>query len=164
MITAASAGATRRPLPRPIMEAGWPCAIFSSARTLRPSSITPLFLSATALPAAYALKTFFQFAFGRISAREWLILKTPHRFNWFNDFGNGCFPSGHMTVFAAFGTAILIYYPQYRKAVIILLTLLGAALITTDYHYLSDVIAGAYLGVLTTYILWQALQKRIAVS
>ncbi|MGA7721751.1 MAG: phosphatase PAP2 family protein [Ignavibacteriaceae bacterium] len=123
-----------------------------------------LFLSATALPAAYALKTFFQFAFGRISAREWLILKTPHRFNWFNDFGNGCFPSGHMTVFAAFGTAILIYYPQYRKAVIILLTLLGAALITTDYHYLSDVIAGAYLGVLTTYILWQALQKRIAVS
>jgi membrane-associated phospholipid phosphatase len=123
-----------------------------------------LFLSATALPAAYVLKTFFQFAFGRISAREWLLLKTPHHFNWFKDFGNGCFPSGHMTVFAAFGTAILIYYPQYRKAVLILLTLLGAALIATDYHYLSDVIAGAYLGVLTTYTLWLALQKRIAVS
>jgi membrane-associated phospholipid phosphatase len=119
-----------------------------------------LFLSATALPAAYVLKSFFQFAFGRTSARTWLILKIPHSFNWFKDFANGCFPSGHMTVFAAFGTAILIYYPQRRKPVLILLTLLGTALIATDYHFLSDVIAGAYLGVTTTYSLLFLIGKR----
>jgi len=116
-------------------------------------------LAGTALPVANLLKTFFQFVFGRTNIREWLIVGKPPVFNWFNKIGSGCFPSGHMTVFVAFGTAFLFYYPQYRRKVLIILVLLGAALIATDYHFLSDVIAGAYLGFITTYSLWYVFKK-----
>jgi membrane-associated phospholipid phosphatase len=116
-------------------------------------------LAASALPAAYAIKTFFQFVFGRTNIRTWLLIKKPLEFNWFHGLGSSSFPSGHMTVFAAFGTAILLYYPQYLKQVLILLILLGIALIGTGYHYLSDVIAGAYLGMVTTYSIRFILKK-----
>jgi membrane-associated phospholipid phosphatase len=117
-------------------------------------------LSATSLPIAYLLKTFLQFVFGRTNTRLWLIANKHLEFKWFNELGNGSFPSGHMTVFAALGAAVLIYYPKYRVPVICLLILLGIALITTDYHYLSDVIAGAYLGFITTYTLKKVFDKQ----
>ena len=116
-------------------------------------------LAATVLPAAYLVKTVLKFVFGRTSARGWLIHNQRPTFHWFK-YWSSSFPSGHMLVFAAFGTAILIYYPEYRKLVLIFLFLLGAALVGTDYHFLSDVIAGAYLGVITAYSVWYLLEKQ----
>jgi membrane-associated phospholipid phosphatase len=116
-------------------------------------------LAATTLPVAYLLKWFLQFVFGRTDIRHWLTASETLRFNWFHGIGSGCFPSGHMTVFTAFGTAVWFFYPYYRRPVLITLILLGIALIATDYHFLSDVIAGAYLGFLTTYSLWLLLSK-----
>jgi membrane-associated phospholipid phosphatase len=116
-------------------------------------------LAGVTLPVAYLIKTFLQFAFGRTNTRLWLTANKPLLFNWFHGIGFGCFPSGHMTAFTAFGTAVLFYFPQYRKPVLIILTFLGAALIATDYHFLSDVIAGAYLGFITTYFLWNIFEK-----
>lgn len=117
-------------------------------------------LAATALPIAYLMKSFFQFMFGRTPTRVFVQAHQPLIFNWFHGIGFGCFPSGHMTVFTAFGIAIWIYYPQYRRPVFITLLLLGAALIATDYHFLSDVIAGAYLGVIITYFLWNGFKRK----
>lgn len=117
-------------------------------------------LAATTLPVVYLLKTFFQFAFGRTTPR--LILNKPIIFDWFNSNNGGSFPSGHMSVFAAFGAAIIFYFPKYRKIVLIMLILLGAALIITDYHFLSDVIAGAYLGFITSYSLWYLFEKQMS--
>ncbi len=110
-------------------------------------------VAATALPSAYFIKTFLKFIFGRTDPRIWLTANKPLVFHWFDKIESGSFPSGHMTVFAAFGTAILFYFPQYRKYVLALLIVLGAALIGTDYHFLSDVIAGAYLGYITTFLI-----------
>ncbi len=110
-------------------------------------------LAATVLPAAYLVKTLLKFVFGRTFPRDWLLHNHQLTFHWFH-FWSSSFPSGHMVVFAAFGTAILIYYPRYRNLVLIFLTLLGAALIGTNYHFLSDVIAGAYIGIITTYIIY----------
>jgi|YelNatPaOPRAMG01_1025707.scaffolds.fasta_scaffold00125_30 membrane-associated phospholipid phosphatase len=110
-------------------------------------------LAATTLPVTYVLKTFLQFSFGRTNPRDWLLENQPLIFNWFHKLGNGSFPSGHMTVFAAFGSAVYIFYPQYRRIVFSLLFLLGFALIITDYHFLSDIIAGTYLGISITYFL-----------
>ncbi len=121
-----------------------------------------LLLSATTLPTAYLLKFFLQYAFGRTTPRFWLIDNKPLAFHLFNEIGNGCFPSGHMTVFTAFGTAVLIYFPQYRKVVYVMLVLLGTALIITDYHFLSDVIAGFYLGYITSYTLLFLFEKKKA--
>jgi len=109
-------------------------------------------LAATTLPAIYILKSFLQFVFGRTSPRHWLISRMPLEFNWFRASGS-CFPSGHMSVITALGAAVWIYYPKYRKPVLIMLILLGSSLIITDYHFLSDVIAGTYLGYIFTYFL-----------
>ena len=116
-------------------------------------------LAATVLPVAYLLKMLFQFVFGRTHTRLWLTSNVPLKFNWFHEIGSGCFPSGHMTVFTAFGTAVWIYYPKYRRPVLITIVLLAIALIATDYHFLSDIIAGSYLGFLITYFLWLGLSK-----
>lgn len=108
-------------------------------------------LAATAVPVSYLLKAVLQFAFGRTNTRFWLNTGAPLQFNWFHGAGIGCFPSGHMTVFTAFGVAIWYIYPRYRVPTALVLVLLGAALIVTDYHFLSDVIAGACVGFLVTY-------------
>ncbi len=117
-----------------------------------------LMLSATVLPFAYLAKTVLKFVFGRTSPRHWLKHHDQLSFHWFTHWSSS-FPSGHMIVFAALGAAIWIYYPQYRGWVLTFLILLGAALIGTDYHFLSDVIAGAYLGVLTTYSIKYLFEK-----
>jgi len=118
-----------------------------------------LLLAATTLPVSYILKTFLKYMFGRTNPRSWILHHKPLVFDWFHHFGSGSFPSGHMTVFVAFCTALLFYYPKYRKIVLIFLVLLGISLIGTDYHFLSDVIGGAYLGYITSYILRFILEK-----
>jgi membrane-associated phospholipid phosphatase len=55
-----------------------------------------------------------------------------------------------MTFFAAFSAAVWVFYPRYRTISIGLMLVLALALVITDYHFLSDVIAGAYLGWVTT--------------
>lgn len=107
-------------------------------------------LAATVLPLAYLVKTISKFVFGRIGPRDWLIHHESLTFHWLKIWSSS-FPSGHMVVFVAFGTAILFYYPRYHRLVLSFLILLGVALIATDYHFLSDVIAGAYIGYVTTY-------------
>jgi membrane-associated phospholipid phosphatase len=108
-------------------------------------------LAATTVPVSYLLKTFLQFAFGRTNTRLWLAGDMPLQFNWFHGAGIGCFPSGHMTVFTAFGVAIWYTYPRHRRLTALGLVLLGVALIITDYHFLSDVIAGVYIALLLDY-------------
>jgi membrane-associated phospholipid phosphatase len=108
----------------------------------------PFFLAgATALPVTFLLKEFFQFLFSRIGTRLWLQDCGFMGFNWFSpdtDFRG--FPSGHMAVATALLTVVWGYYPRSRPAVAASLLLLAFALVATDYHFLSDVIAGAYTG------------------
>ena len=128
----------------------WGIYFYRSHRTTDENEIRFLRLAATVLPVAYIVKTLLKFVFGRTNPRSWLIHNQHLAFHWFNS-SSSSFPSGHMLVFVAFGAAVLFYYPKYRRVVLILLFLLGIALIGTDYHFLSDVIAGAYFGIITTY-------------
>jgi len=108
-------------------------------------------LAGSAVPLAYFLKWIFKLVFGRINTRVWLENRVSDDFHWFH--GGGIysgFPSGHMTVFTAFFAAIWLIYPRYRPISFGLLLVLAVALIGTDYHFLSDVIAGAYLGLVAT--------------
>ena len=108
-------------------------------------------LAASALPTAYFLKYLCKLLFGRTNTRVWLFSMVSDKFHWFHGGGNfGGFPSGHMTVFSAFFAAAWIYYPRCRYISVGIMLLLTTALIGTDYHFLSDIIAGAYLGLLTT--------------
>jgi len=137
----------------------WVIYFYRSHEKIQDVKMHFLKLAATTLPAAYILKLYFQFVFGRTNVRLFLDSKVPLRFHWFHEIGSGCFPSGHMTVFTAFGTAIWLYFPHYRRPVLITLLILAVALIATDYHFLSDVISGAYLGFLITYFLWLGFNK-----
>jgi membrane-associated phospholipid phosphatase len=137
----------------------WGIYFYRSRRTTDDNEVRFLRLAATVLPVAYIVKTLLKFVFGRTNPRSWLIHNQPLTFHWF-DRSSSSFPSGHMLVFVAFGAAVLFYYPKYRRLVMILLCLLGIALVGTDYHFLSDVIAGAYFGIITTYIIKYLFERK----
>ena len=110
-------------------------------------------IAGTAVPLAFILKWPFKFIFGRTNTRIWLANRVNDDFHWLQGGGDySSFPSGHMMVFAAFFAALCHFYPRYRSISVGLLLLLAFALVITDYHYFSDVIAGAYLGLITTFL------------
>ncbi len=101
------------------------------------------------VPATYAVKTFLKYVFGRTTTREWLHKPDLYGFHWFQGGGlNAGFPSGHMAVFTALTASLWRFYPRYRVIYALFLLTLAVALIATNYHFLSDVVAGAYLGVI----------------
>ncbi len=58
------------------------------------------------------------------------------------------FPSGHTTQITAMGLSLALLYPRYRWWILLLgLTVLATRVLLTC-HYLSDVLATAYLGIL----------------
>ena len=106
-------------------------------------------LVAFTVPFAFFLKSILKYVIGRINTRFWLLHPGFQDFHVFH--GNKSysgFPSGHMAVFTALIIALWRFYPRYRPAYAGFLSVLALALIVTDYHFLSDVIAGAYLGLI----------------
>ena len=57
------------------------------------------------------------------------------------------FPSGHMAAACTVISVLWIRYPHYRWLYLIAGLFVGAALVGANYHFLSDVIAGAFIGV-----------------
>jgi membrane-associated phospholipid phosphatase len=113
------------------------------------------------VPLTYTLKTILKYVFGMISTRAWLLNKADHGFHWFQGNGNySGFPSGHMAVFTVVAIAFVRFFPRFRPAGPFLLLMLAAALIVTDYHFLSDVIAGSFLGLMVDDLTFQVLEGR----
>lgn len=105
-----------------------------------------------ALPAAFLLKSFLQDVFGAPSPKLWLHYPGEWGFHWFTGGGQlNAFPSGHMSVLTPLIIALWRFYPRYRNIFIVLGLALAGALIVTNSHFLSDVIAGAYLGLLVDF-------------
>lgn len=100
-------------------------------------------------PASFIAKEICKFVFGRIETPKWLLNTRLDGFHWLNGVGhfNG-FPSGHMMVFAALTAVMWRYYPRFAIYYALALVSLGVALIVTDYHFVSDVIAGGYGGLI----------------
>jgi membrane-associated phospholipid phosphatase len=71
----------------------------------------------------------------------------PHVFHLLSGSSHSSFPSGHMVLAGAFGG---VFMRLYRRSILPLsgLLLIGVVLlIVGDWHFLSDVIAGTFLGV-----------------
>jgi membrane-associated phospholipid phosphatase len=124
-------------------------------------------LLSVSVSVAFFIKTSLQFLFGRYAPRYFdshvlMFVSDPDRygFHWLH---GGGFPSGHMCVFSAALTSVCLYYPAYRWIAGALLAILGGCLIVANYHFLSDVIAGAYLGVSITLAI-HYLQKSPSIS
>jgi membrane-associated phospholipid phosphatase len=112
-----------------------------------------LLVCSVSLIVAETIKNELKFVFGRTWPETWyqnnpsFISNGVYGFNWFHGGqAYASFPSGHMTAICAVVSIFWIYYPQLRLvysiiALGVLVTLVGA-----DFHFLSDCIAGSFLG------------------
>jgi membrane-associated phospholipid phosphatase len=106
-------------------------------------------LTGWSVPVSFLAKTAFKDIFGSVNTRYWLHHREQYGFHWFNSRSEfSSFPSGHMVIFTVIILALWRFFPRSRSAGAVFLLLLAAALIITDYHFLSDVVAGALLAVL----------------
>ena len=63
------------------------------------------------------------------------------------------FPSGHATTIWACGVALAILFPRWRLLWYALAILVSMSRVIIGAHYLSDVLAGAYVAVMTVLVL-----------
>jgi len=120
-------------------------------------------LGAAVLPVSFLLKTALKLLFGRIETRVWLKNPLPPGLQWFHhEYGHSGFPSGHMMVLTALAVAFWLYFPLLGgKPLFFLMSLIGIALIITNYHFLTDVVAGAYFGLVVTAAAANLMEKNI---
>ena len=124
------------------------------------------FVCSVSLLFAEAIKNELKFVFGRTWPETW----TNHNPSFigdgvygFNVFHAGSayqsFPSGHMSAACAAMTVLWLYYPRWRGLYGILAVAVGVGLVGANYHFLSDVIAGTFVGISTGAIataIWRA--------
>ncbi len=89
-----------------------------------------------------------------IAGRHRPIDLFDHGYFGFNYFGTGyeltSFPSGHAQTAFTLATALTILFPRWRIPVFLIAAAVGLSRIILTSHYLSDVIAGAGVGILFT--------------
>jgi membrane-associated phospholipid phosphatase len=135
---------------------GWPLARFEAVALL----------CALSLITSAAVKNYLKFAFGRTWPETWinnnpsLIRDGVYGFNFFHG-GRGyeSFPSGHTTAVCAAMAVLWICYPKGRPLYALVVAAVVVGLIGSDFHFLSDIVAGAFIGVSTGWIavlMWQA--------
>ena len=109
---------------------------------------------AIALLAAEAIKNQLKYMFGRTWPDSW----EPHILSFIHDnvygfhfFHSGqsyeSFPSGHATVVAAVMTVLWSFYPRLRVAYAICMIAADVGLVLLNVHFVSDVIAGTFVGI-----------------
>ena len=115
---------------------------------------------------AEGLKTYLKNAFGRTWPESWM---GPHisfirdGAYGFNPFHGGPaytdFPSGHMTVVCAVVSVLWFCYPKFRPLYILCALVTATLLVVTNFHFVSDLIAGTFLGISVGWItmaMWRA--------
>ena len=85
-------------------------------------------------------------------------------FHWFHDGQRfGSFPSGHTDQAAAILSILWVFYPRWRWAYAGALLVLVLALVAGEWHFLSDTIAGGFVGAASgalTIKIWNAVASR----
>ena len=69
-----------------------------------------------------------------------------HRFNIWMGSDNSSFPSGHMVLAGAFAGFFMKFYKASIRLFSALLLIAAGLLLVGGWHFLSDIIAGAFLG------------------
>ncbi len=72
---------------------------------------------------------------------------TRHAFNLLSGSSSSSFPSGHMVLASAFAAVFMRLYRTSILPLSALLLVAAVLLITGDWHFVSDVIAGTFVGV-----------------
>lgn len=70
------------------------------------------------------------------------------------------FPSGHATFFFALAMMIYLYHKGWGYVFFLLSILVGIARVAAGVHYPSDIIGGACIGILTSYIIFHLIPNQ----
>jgi membrane-associated phospholipid phosphatase len=113
-----------------------------------------LIAASLAILVSFEIKEKLKYFFGRSWPETWTennpswILDHAYGFHLFHG-GSGweSFPSGHTTQMAALAAVIWLRLPRLRWVGVGLVTLVAVGLWGSDYHFVGDIIAGAFLGV-----------------
>jgi membrane-associated phospholipid phosphatase len=115
-----------------------------------------IFVCSVAVIVAETIKDLLKFIFGRTWPETWVnnnpsfIHGGSYGFHFMH--GGGAyqsFPSGHMGASCAVLAVLWNWYPRLRWLYVLTGLAVGAGLVMADYHFLSDVIAGAFVGIST---------------
>ncbi len=106
--------------------------------------------------AAETIKSELKLVFGRTWPESWetniqsFIRDDVYGFHFFQ-FGKSfeSFPSGHAAVVAAVMSVLWILFPKLRRSCSVCVVAADVALVALNLHFLSDVIAGTFVGVST---------------
>jgi membrane-associated phospholipid phosphatase len=141
--------------------------------TGRPLSklLTVFMLSALSLAVAVIVKDELKFAFGRTWPETW-VRNNPSFihdgvYGFFPFHGNPgyySFPSGHATMICTVMTVWWICYPRWRPLYALAMAAVAIGLVGANFHFLSDVIAGGFLGISAGWLgvtLWEAGVHRV---
>lgn len=96
---------------------------------------------------AYAINEITLKVFFGVPSPVAVLHGAPHAFHFLSGSAKSGFPSGHMVLAGAFAG---VFMRLYRSSVLLfsaLLLMAAALLIVGDWHFLSDVIAGTFVGV-----------------
>jgi membrane-associated phospholipid phosphatase len=85
------------------------------------------------------------------------------------DFFNGgyeynSFPSGHAATIFSLATAMSLFWPKYRTTFFVVAFVVALSRIVLTSHFVSDVIAGAFIGVLTVLIMQRYIPDRLSIQ
>ena len=127
---------------------------------------TAVLLCTVSTLAADAIKNQLKLAFGRTWPDSWgpgitsLIHDNAYGFHFFQS-GTSfeSFPSGHAAVAAAVMSVLWNLFPKRRAAWAICIVIADVGLVALNLHFLSDVVAGSFVGISTgmfTIALWRA--------
>lgn len=133
-------------------------------RMLLTLSITVIF--------AFVLKNDLKWIFSRYWPQTWTnnnlswISNHAYGFQWFqgNPFqgtdATGSFPSGHSTIAFASLLPIGLFYRRILWLCILLAGLEALSMVAFNYHFVSDIIAGAALGLTCALLCYQLLETK----
>jgi len=95
-----------------------------------------------------------KFAFGRTWPETWTGNNPSFIENGVYGFfpfhggaGYAAFPSGHMASICAAATILWLCYPRWQPVYLFVVALVLVGLLGANYHFLSDIIAGIFVGI-----------------
>jgi membrane-associated phospholipid phosphatase len=142
---------------------------FTTHRLSRFQSV--VLLSGVTLAVAMIVKDQLKFAFGRPWPETWtrnnlsFIRDGVYGFYPFHGGGGyASFPSGHTTMICTVMTVLWICYPGFRPLYALGMAAVAVGLVGANFHFLSDVIAGAFLGTSAGWLgvsLWEAGERQV---
>lgn len=88
-----------------------------------------------------------------------LIKNKTYGFDFFHgDLEHASFPSGHTTVIFAVMTVLWIMYPRWRPFAIFWCSIVILGLLGCNFHFPSDILAGAFIGIISAVFVIHAMQ------